>query len=187
MRTIKIGALALALTIATAPLAARALNFTLPPIIPDICPFVSSCITWTQSGTLLAVQQYLAMVQNFRNIHNLGGLQGAGGQVAVIVQRAQAAPPMQSGVTAAQQTVIDSPTTTTRITAIDAQAQAADGIQQHEQVAEAYQSTIASEQAKTNALLSEHETQQAARDNDAIANILEEAGPETQSDPGSAL
>ena len=187
MRTLKIGALALSLTIATAPLAARALNFTLPPIIPDICPFVSSCITWTQSGTLLAVQQYLAMVQNFRNIHNLGGLQGAGAQVAVIVQRAEAAPPMRSGVTAAQQTVIDSPTTTTRIAAIDAQAQAADGIQQHEQVDEAYQSTIASEQAKTNALLAEHEKQQAARDDDAITTYLDEFGPDAEAGGGSTL
>jgi len=185
MRIFKIGALSLALTIAAAPLTARALNFTLPPIIPDICVF--TCITWTQSGTLLAVQQYFAIVQNFKNIHNLAGLQGAGAQVAVIVQRAEAAPPMQSGVTAAQQTVIDSPATTTRIGAIDAQAQAADGIQQHEQVDEAYQSTIASEQAKTNTLLSEHEKQQAARDDDAIATYLDEFGPDTEAGGGSTL
>jgi hypothetical protein len=187
MRFVKVGALALALTIATAPLAARALNFTFPLIIPDVCPGVTPCITWTQSATFLQVQQYIAMVQNFKNIHNLGALQGAGAQVAVILQRAEAAPPMQSGVTDAQQTVIDSPVTTDRIAAIDAQARAADGDQQHHQVDEAYQSTIASEQAKTNDLLAEHEKQQNARDQDAIATYLDEFGPDSAVGAGSTL
>jgi hypothetical protein len=188
MRTFKIGALALALTIATAPVAARALNFTLPPIIPDICPFVSSCITWTQSGTLLAVQQYIAMVQDFKNLHNIAGAQGAIQQVVGgIVHAAEAAPPMQVGNTAAEQVIVTEPDTEARVAAIDKQAQAADGVQQQAQVNNLYQSTIAGEVNKTNALMSEQVKQKKAQDDDAIATYLDEFGPTAEAGGGSTL
>jgi hypothetical protein len=170
MKVFKIAALSLALTIAVVPLTAKALNFTFPPIIPDLC--IGKCITWTQSATLLQVQQYLAMVQNFKNIHNIAGAQGSIQQVVGIVNVANAAPPVVRGNAAAQQTIITTPNTEDRIAAIDAQAQTADGVQQQAQVNNLYQSTIAGNTAHTSALLAEEQAQRQAEVDASSANLM---------------
>lgn len=189
MKRIASALLAAGLLVAGYQSSARALGFpAIPPIIPDICLSAFGCdVTFTDSAVLMQAQQYIAMVQNFKNIHNLAGAQGSIQQVIGIVHAAEAAPPMQVGNTAADQVIVAEPDTEARVAAIDAQAQAADGVQQQAQVNNLYQSTIAGEVNKTNALLSEQVKQKKAQDDDAVANLLGEAGPDTTSEPGSAL
>ena len=183
------GALSSALFVAGYQSSARAIGFPpIPPILPDICASITGCdITFTDSQLLLQIQQYFAMVQNFKNVANQGGLQGAIQQVVGIVNTAESAPPQQAGNVAAQQVIATESDANARIAAIDAQAQAADGVQQQAQVQSLYSSTIAGEVNKTNALLSEQVQQKKAQDEDAVANVLQEAGPASTSDPGSDL
>jgi hypothetical protein len=135
----------------------------------------------------MQAQQYLAMAQNFRNVGTLAGAQGSIQQVVGIVRTAEAAPPLEAGNTAADQVITAEPDTEARVATIDAEAQGADGVQQQTQVTNLYESTIAGEVNKTNALLAEQQEQKKAQDDDAIATILKEAGPTTESDPGSTL
>jgi hypothetical protein len=168
---------------------ARALGFpAVPPILPDICASVMGCdVTFTDSAVLMQAQQYLAMVQNFRNVGNLAGAQGSIQQAVGIFHAAAAAPPIEAGNTAAEQVITAEPDTETRVASIDTEAQAADGIQQQAQVTNLYQSTIAGEVNKTNALLAEQQEQKKAQDDDAVATYLAEFGPNTQAGTGSDL
>jgi hypothetical protein len=126
---------------------------------------------------LLGVQQYIAMVQNFKNIGNIAGAQGMIQQVVGIVNVANAAPPVLRGNAAATQTIVTMPNTQARIAAIDAQAQAADGVQQQAQVNNLYQSTIAGNTAQTTALIAEQQKQrQAEIDGSAQALITLNGG-----------
>jgi hypothetical protein len=168
-RLVAIGA---AVAVAAAPLTARAINFTLPPILPDLC-LLGGCVTWTHSELLLEIQQYLAMVQNFKNIGNIAGAQGAVQQVIGIITEANAAPPQKQGNSAANQVIVTAPATQTRIGAIDAQARTADGIQEQQQVGNLYLSSIAGDTNKTTALLAEQQTQRRDEIDGSVKALVE--------------
>ena len=160
-------------------------NFTLPSAyIPDTCAF-GTCVQFTQSQLLLQIQQAYATIQNFKNIQNMAGMQGAAQQVVGIVNAAQTTQPLQAGNVAAQQILNTESSTTSRIAAIDAQAQTASGSQQQAQVQSLYASTTASEVNKTNALLAEQTIQKQAQDTDAVNTILTESSGDYG--PGSVL
>jgi hypothetical protein len=170
MRIFKVAALALALFVAGVPLTARALNLPqvpnlpIPPfLIPDICLALTGCpVQFTDYTLLVKLQEYRALVQNFLNIRNMAGAQGAIQQVVGIVNVANAAPPVKRGNAAAQQTITTTPDTEARIAAIDAQAQNADGAQQQAQVSNLYASSIAGNTAQTTALLAQEQAQRQA-------------------------
>jgi hypothetical protein len=171
---IKVVALVLALTVTSVPLTARALGFPglgALSLIPDLC-FVS-CIQFTHAQLLLQIQQYLGLVQNFTHIQNLAGLQGSAQQVIGIINAASAAPPVVAGNAAAATTIEALPAATNRITAIDAQAVAADGVDQQGEVASAYASTIASNTATTNTILSNQQKQNQATVDQLSDNLLD--------------
>jgi len=160
-------------------------NFVIPSAyIPDTCAF-GTCVQFTHSQLLLQIQQAYATIQNFKNLQNMAGMQGAVQQVIGIVNSAQAAPPMQAGNVAAQQILTTEASTTSRIASIDSQAQSASGAQQQAQVQSLYASTTASEVNKTNALLSEQAVQKQAQDTDAMNTINTEFSG--QISPGSDL
>jgi hypothetical protein len=190
MRKLKIAALSLALLIPGVPLTARALNLPnvpnlpIPPfLVPDICLALTGCpVQFTDYTLLVKLQEYRALVQNFLNIHNLAGAQGAIQQVVGIVNVANAAPPVVRGNAAAQQTIVTTPNTQDRIAAIDAQAQTADGVQQEAQVNNLYQSTIAGNTAQTNALLAEEQAQRQAEVDTSSANLMALASGELPAD-----
>ena len=174
VKAFKVALLAGALLVTVEPLTARALGFpALPPIIPDICASFMGCdITFTNSQLLLQVQHYFAMVQNFKNISNIAGAQGAIQQAVGMVQAAKAAPPEEEADAAADDVLDTTPDTQARIAAIDAQAQSADGVQEQSQVQGLYESTIAGNTAQTNALLAEQQKQRQDEINGAAQALI---------------
>jgi hypothetical protein len=192
MRPFKVGALALALLVTGVPLSVRALNLPnvpnlpIPPLlVPDLCLAIGGCpVQFTDYTLLIKLQEYRAIVQNFLNVHNIAGAQGSIQQVIGMVNVADAAPPVQRGNAAAQQTIITAPNTQDRIAAIDAQAQTADGVQQQAQVTNLYASTIAGNTAQTTALIAEQQKQrQAEIDGTAESLITLNSGDVAVDDP----
>jgi hypothetical protein len=189
-RKLVASALAAAIAVGAYPTAARALNLPqvpnlpIPPIlIPDICLAFTGCpVQFTDYTLLVKLQEYRALVQNFANIKNIAGLQGAIQQTVAIYTASKAAPPMQQAVVAGKTTIDTEPDTETRIAAIDAQAQAADGVQQQGQVMNSYLSSVAGGVDKTNALHSTKLGQDNARDIDSVATIANETGNATWAD-----
>jgi hypothetical protein len=165
---------------------ARALGFPpLPPIIPDICVF--TCITWTHSTLLLDIEQYYAMVQNLSNVHDLAGLYGEAVAVAGLIQVDQAAPPMEQSDDAAAAAIFKAKEDAAKQQWMEGQGAAADGNQQQQQIENGHLAAIDSNTSETNLLWSTQVSQQKARDQDAIANYLDEFGPTSTVGSGSDI
>jgi len=170
MKLFKVAALIGAIAFITAPLAARALDLTIPlSLLPDVCVSLTGCpVQFTHANLLLQIKQLLATGQNFNNIGNIAGAQGAVNQVVGITNAAQAAPSMQM--------LTDVANTTNRVTTIDAYAQTANGAQQQAQVQNLYASSIAGELGKANAMAAAQQQQrQAEIDGEGMA-IIEMTG-----------
>jgi hypothetical protein len=164
MKLFKVAALIGAIAFITAPLAARALDLTIPlSLLPDVCVSMTGCpVQFTHANLLLQIKQLLATGQNFTNIGNIAGAQGAVNQIVGITNAAQAAPSMQAGNAAAKQMLTDVASTTNRVATIDAYAQTANGAQQQAQVQNLYASSIAGELGKANAMAAEQQQQRQA-------------------------
>ena len=167
------------LTLTAEPRRANAsFTFSIPPVLPpDICAF-GTCVQFTQSQLLLQIEQAKAAIQNFKHINNIAGMQGEVQQMSGIAHAVQGVTADIRGKVAAEQVTATEPDTLSRIAAIDAQAQQADGTQQQAQVQNLYSSSIAGEVAKTNTLLSAQISQKQAQDEDAIRTIVQEFGPD---------
>jgi len=178
MKLFKVAALIGAIALITAPLAARALDLTIPlSLLPDVCVSMTGCpVQFTHANLLLQIKQLLATGQNFTNIGNIAGAQGAVNQVVGITNAAHAAPSMQAGNAAAKQMLTDVASTTNRVATIDAYAQTANGTQQQAQVQNLYASSIAGELGKANAMAAAQQQQrQAEIDGEGMA-IIEMTG-----------
>jgi hypothetical protein len=144
-------------------------------------------VTFTDSAALMQAQQYIAMVQNFKNVHNVAGLFGEAAQISALVKIAQAAPPLQvsnqTAAAAAQKAQDDA----AKQQWLEGTGAAADGNQQQQQAANGNLASVNSNTSETNLLLSTSTNQKKAQDDDAIATYLEEFGPDSEAAPGSTL
>jgi hypothetical protein len=175
MKFFKVAALIGAIALITAPLAARALDLTVPlSLLPDVCVSMTGCpIQFTHANLLLQIKQLLATAQNFKNIGNIAAAQGTVNQVISVTNAAQAAPPMHVGNAAAQQVLTDTANTANRVAHIDAYAQTANGAQQQSQIQNLYASSIAGELVKANAMSAEQQQQRQAEIDGAATALIE--------------
>jgi hypothetical protein len=175
MKLFQVAALTGAIALITAPLAARALDLTIPlSLLPDACISLTGCpIQFTHANLLLQIKQLLATAQNLKNIGNIATAQGAIKQVIDITNAAQAVPPLHVGDAAALQILNDVANTTNRVAHIDTYAQTANGAQQQSQVQNLYASTITGELIKANALAAEQQKQRQAEIDGAASALIE--------------
>lgn len=166
----KKSALTAALVIALASPAAAQSIPSLPniPAVPDFCVW-GSCIQFTHSSFLTSLQQLTtqnSMLQGvMRNLGSFGSF--AQGAISKEIQ-AMTGPPTDSApngaAVAAQALATQAPLSAATLSQIDADAKAADGTQQQEQVNNMYQSRIAAGIEKANTLAAQQEIEKQTQD-----------------------